>query len=60
MVVYTLCQCLESDGRIFCPPLYGFSYKQFLDWQHKRGIKSSFSENVLIAYIGELSETVNY
>jgi hypothetical protein len=35
---------------------YEFSYKQFMDCRNKKGIKSSFSENVLIAYIGELSE----
>jgi hypothetical protein len=37
---------------------YEFSFKQFIDWRNKKGIKPSFSENVLIDYIGELSETV--
>ncbi|KAK4884811.1 hypothetical protein RN001_001082 [Aquatica leii] len=34
---------------------YKFSYIQFMHWQNKKGIKSSFSENVLKAGIGELS-----
>jgi hypothetical protein len=30
---------------------YELSYKQFMGGRNKKGIKSSFSENVLIAYI---------
>jgi hypothetical protein len=37
---------------------YEFSYQQFVDWRNKKGIRPSFSENVLINYIGELSETL--
>jgi hypothetical protein len=37
---------------------YKIAYKQFMDWRTVKNIKSSYSENVLLAYFGELCEKV--
>lgn len=34
---------------------YERAYDQFIDWRRRKEIKSSFSENVLLVYIDELS-----
>lgn len=37
---------------------YKIAYKQLMDWRTVKNIKSSFSENVLLAYFGELAEKI--
>lgn len=37
---------------------YERAYEDFLDWRRRKGIKTSFSENVILAYFDELSNKV--
>lgn len=38
---------------------YEDAYNKFMQWRKKSQVKSSFSENVLLAYFGELSKKIS-